>query len=151
MLPGFVFGNLFSWLSTLDPLISAEQFSLFFLSHLSSNEVSSEKSKDRLNSSEELLGASLDKKYFSTSSVDLSNFCCCVVFFAVEGVDTSSKYWSASGRSENEYSISGQEWTLSDEDCSDVESGVMHAWEYFRFVVIFKGASVFLCSSFGGL
>ena len=115
----------FSLFSTLEQLISVEQRSLFFLSHLSSKTVSSEKSKDKLNSSEELLGALLDKKYFSTSSLNGSGLFCWALFNDVV-VDTSSKYWSASGRSENEYSISGQEWMLPEEDCSEVESGVMH-------------------------
>ena len=115
----------FSLFSTLEQLISVEQRSLFFLSHLSSKTVSSEKSKDKLNSSEELLGALLDRKNFSTSSLKGSDLFCWALFNDVV-VDTSSKYWSASGRSEYEYSISGQEWMLPEEDCSEVESGVMH-------------------------
>ena len=120
-----LFGTSFSLFSTLEQLISVEQRSLFFLSHLSSKTVSSEKSKDKLNSSEELLGALLDRKYFSTSSLKGSDLFCWALFNDAV-VDTSSKYWSASGRSENEYSISGQEWMLPEDDCSEVESGVMH-------------------------
>ena len=120
-----LFGISFSLFSTLEQLISVEQRSLFFLSHLSSKTVSSEKSKDKLNSSEELLGALLDRKNFSTSSLKGSDLFCWALFNDAV-VDTSSKYWSASGRSENEYSISGQEWMLPEDDCSEVESGVMH-------------------------
>ena len=121
---------------SIDPLNSVEQLSLFLLSYLSSKGVSSEESKDKLNSSEELLGALLDRKYLSASSLKLPCLFCLALFSFVMIVGVSYMYWSASGRSDNEYSMSGHEWTLPDEDCSEFESGVIHDWWYFRLAEI---------------